>query len=468
MPRTCVGASAAIAALGCEGGELQCTASADGEIATVATVAWNAREPAMTRVQYGVGALDRSVAERRTEAGTVSVDLYGVPPLQTVRYRVESEGVDSGRIRACEGEIDTRNVPVSLPSLEITVDETAGEPDPATPYLVGAMWSTSSASFAFSIDRAGQWLWYREYPIGLQPFEVLLATDSQQPGDGLLVNEYSSDHGQDLGQVRRLSWSGAELDAQQIEGGHHMFAQLPDGTLAWLAIDVRPWEDPDSGQVLDVVGDQVIERAPNGAERVVFSTWDLLPVTRGEDFDSTFYPQGKDWTHANAIQYVEAHDSYLVSLDNLRLVIEVDRNASSLRRSFGVEPVLEDTFVVADGSLVFEHQHDARLEIEADGTERLRMFCTSGRASGGVLYAIEDTGELRELERVGFELEQRSAFLGQMVPLANGNVLLNYASAGTLVELAPDGQPVWELRTGQGVLFGNVHPIGSEEIGGGP
>ena len=51
---------------------------------------------------------------------------------------------------------------------------------------------------------------------------------------------------------------------------HHMFAQLPDGTMSYLTMDIREWTDPDTGEVLDLIGDAIVEISPDGEQEIIF------------------------------------------------------------------------------------------------------------------------------------------------------------------------------------------------------
>lgn len=419
---------------------LECTASVDEHIGTVIHITWDAPEAATAYVEFnGLTTPSQDVN------GAVDIPLYGIPEETAVTFRAVSES-DAGA-SFCEGEITTGTLN-GPPSFSLSVDEAGQDPD--VPYLLGALWSLGTTAGIFITNRAAELVWW--YPLDGEhnPYEVLPAA-----GGGFVYNSFNADHSIDDGSISTVSLGGDELAKTETPGGHHFFTTVGDDALAWLAVDIRTWDDPESGETIDVVGDQILELAPDGTTRTIFSTWDAMEVEKGTDWNLGFYPQGKDWTHANSLNYYPETDHYLISFNSIRLVLEIDRATGAVVRSFGDTTQFDDAYAVAEGD-AWEHQHDVTFV----GDDEIQMFGSAGGRSGGLRYRIDAASQsLIQTQSVGFNLDMSTFVLGQNITLANGNSLLNYATLSSLVEVDTAGEVVWQLDNGSGLLFGNVHPF---------
>jgi hypothetical protein len=437
-----------------------CEATVDPAVATVLHVDWTTDATGGDAwVDYGTNG-DRELATPTVAAEpgadgleVHAFDLLGLPALTDVHWRGTTLGAGGNEL-TCTGTTRTDNLPPGLPSLTLeSADADAIADSPR--YLLGNSFGPDGA-WTFIVDREAEWLWYRVAPDGMDYVEVLPTLDLDD--QALWIGQYAKDHTQDLGAMVEVDLDGTELDQRRATGGHHVFTELPDGSLAYLSTDIRAWHDPAEGADVQVVGDRLVEQAPDGTERVVWSVWDWLPVTKGAEWDGNFYPQGHDWTHANALKYDAATDTYLLSMAHLRTIVEIDRPSGNPVRWFGPDVPIDGAIGVAAGSLEFSNQHDPGWL--PDG--HLMMFATdeAAQASGGVEYAVdEEAGVLREVWRGGFDQHLRTTFLGQSIRLANGHTIVNYAARGVVQELDADGVPVWDVRTSQGTWFAQVHPL---------
>lgn len=413
-------------------------ATVDPDVHTVVHLRWETSTATVPTVGYGT---DRSFGMEASVSPKPKTDhevtLLGLPPLEEVHFRIVSPGEE-----ACEGSIRTGNLPSDLPGFEITT----WEEDLASsePYLGGAFIGEPPALFV--LDREGRYLWYRGSSEVLRNLEMFL----QDGTTDLVYNQYNIDHGVDDGYIFRTDWTGADLGSIRTPLGHHTFTDWPDGTLAYIAGDVRDWYDEEKGQTVAVVGDALTEVDPDGESRVVFSSWDWLEVRKSEDWDSGFYPQGKDWTHGNGLHSFPDRGTYLLSLGHQGTVVEVDRATGEPLRMFG-----QDGYGFASGTEPFADQHDPTWT--DDGT--LLLFSTPEGAgySQGVEYAVDDeTGTLRQIWQHGERGGLKSQFLGQARRLSNGNTLVNFGSAGVIREVTPDGEIAWELVCDAGSYSGQV------------
>ena len=249
--------------------------------------------------------------------------------------------------------------------------------------------------------------------------------------------------------MRRISLDGDDLGSVRTINAHHVFHQLPDGALAWLAVDERSWVDPDTGESIVVAGDDLDEVAPDGTTRTVWSTWNDLPVVKNDGWDDGFYPGAQDWTHANAIFYDATTDHYLVGLGDADSVVEIERSTGKMLRAFGAYgwPAWKD-----EG---FHHPHDPNWS--SDGTLMLvSTDPTTGLTTGNEYKVDAATEQLVLLGKHGADLNVHGFGLGQFRRLANGNLLLNFGSGGTVAELTPDDVVVWRMDISAGGWLGQV------------
>ena len=176
------------------------------------------------------------------------------------------------------------------------------------------------------------------------------------------------------------------------------------------------------------MGDAIVEIAPDGTSRTVFSAWDALTPTWNDYMDGPDFYVGYDWTHGNALTWDEANRRYLLSLGHAGDLLVVEDGVAT-------------TIWGPDGTLAdppFSYQHDAHwLE---DGN--ILLFSTDEQ-SAAVEYAPDGAG-LSEVWR--HELDGAALYLGQGRRLANGNTFVCGGQLGVMQEVTPDGEVVWEMR----------------------
>jgi hypothetical protein len=346
------------------------------------------------------------------------VNLNGLPPLSEVDY-----AITPGSGRKCSGGFTTDNLPPALPELSVTRMEVAEMSD--APLLLGTLMGASAA--VFIVDRQGRFRWHQLGTDGA------IVSDAHLIDGAILHNRYDQERITDIGVVERTSLWGEAGETVRTEWGHHVFAPLPDGGLAWPALDIRAWSDPDSGETLDVVGDRILT-----TDGEVFSIWDVAePILDGET-EQGFYDLGYDWSHANALQAID-DGGFLLSLGHLDTVYAVTAEGA-VSATFHPDDVTAGT--------PWDFQHDANLT--PDGT--LLLVSHEPDATVAREYAIEDDGLVEVWSAAG----PLSGFLGQARRLEGGNTLIGFGGKGLLREVTPDGEVVWQLEAGLGSWFGNV------------
>ncbi len=272
-------------------------------------IEWSSDDAGTSWVEYG---LDEDYGNTTLETTEPTRDhqhfLIGMPPLSEVFFRTVTEV--EGKERWTEGSLVTGGVPSDLPDFDVTVE--LPEDHDSDPYVLGTAFGGQPVVFV--VDRRGNWLWYKRIEPDKNPIELAF-----EPGTGnVLFNSFLTDHGEDDSNVTRASFDCTVTEDIDTPQGHHAFTLVPDGGMAYVAIDVRDYDMDDGLGEMSVVGDAIWVIPPDGGEHeLLWSTWDdWRPPEKTEGWDSSFYPQGADWTHANSLHYDEKRDTYLLSLRN--------------------------------------------------------------------------------------------------------------------------------------------------------
>src|SRR6185436_20956790 len=115
----------------------------------------------------------------------------------------------------------------------------------------------------------------------------------------------------------------------------HDFVELGDGTFAAIAFKEGPLpgecnEVYAKSKKTAVLGNHIVEVAPDGTETEVWDSWDCFDPC--VDVDDSL---GPGWTFANALDYDEDTDSYLVSLRHLSSIASISRATGECNWIFG-------------------------------------------------------------------------------------------------------------------------------------
>lgn len=436
----------ALALLAC--GPSECVATVDDDVRTTVNVDWTARAGGTASATFDPGDGETATTEHETDGRDYTVGLYGLLPLTDVPWTAITTS-RGGHETTCAGVTRTGNLPAGLPDLTVTVDDRARQSPER--YLLGGA-SSEERPVLFAIDRTGRWRWYHEGDAGT----VIPDVEFQRGTNTVLFTTQAVDRSVDLGRITAVELDGTPGREMRIPLGHHVFAQGPDGDLAWLAIDVRPWTDPDTGETNDLVGDVVNVTHRDGTTDALFSIWDHLePVPRANWTATQFYPQGLDWSHGNGLNWSPERQSYVVSFGNATVVFEIDDTTGAVLRQFGGA----GGYRYEGESTHMFHQHDAKLTPEGTLLVAETTPDPSG-GSGAIEYAIDDDrGVISEIWSSGLDGTMRSKSLGQVIPLQNGNRLVSLGASGVIREVTLEGDVVWQVETPSGWGFANAWPF---------
>lgn len=369
-----------------------------------------------------IGAEDRVAPARTVAAGEeIRVELVGNPPESEIAWEVVYEG-EAGA-HACSGSTVTGAYPAAMPEMIRTVgSDLRQSPEP---YVIGAFVGPDGGLAAFRRD--GTPVWYYQNPEG-GPIDMHYDVG----GAGLLLNVYVDNQiGGPDGYIQQISLSGEEIARSAAPYAHHMFTQLPDGTLTFQQLDIRRYA-LDGEPEQDWVGDAIAEIPPGGEAETVFSVWEVLEPARNDHMNGPGLYPGLDWTHGNQIRYDADADTYLLSLAHAADVLMIDRSTGQTYEIWGTDGMA--------AAPAFDHQHDPNWLSNGN----LLMFMTADDLSGAVEYA-RDGDALVEVWRHGFE--DRSMALGQARRLDNGNTFVNFGSGQQMREVTPDGEILWQIES---------------------
>lgn len=234
-----------------------------------------------------------------------------------------------------------------------------------------------------------------------------------------------------------------------ITSGHTDFTEYTPGGFAMLGWDIRNYGDR------KIMGENIIERAADGTERVVWTVFDEFEPDLTRVFPSHYAPDRtvEGWSHINGISYSDVDDAYYVTMSFNQGVAKIDRASGQM-----------DWYIGEPGAGTFTNP---------DGDRLLMMPHSVQRIDGGILVlsrgnaAIPGTcSEAVELEldhvsnevRRGWSYETPDCllvtFYGGAERLPGGNTVITWTSAGRIDQVTPDGKVTWGVSTDLGSTLG--------------
>jgi len=345
-----------------------------------------------------------------------------------------------GEVTLAQRTFVTGDAPLSIPDMESTVhgdEERQG-------YLVTSV--VKERSMAVILDRDGDLVWWHE-----PDEELCLITRAVLARDGASVlyllempGEESDENPSDIkSQLVRVSLDGTEVSRQTVHGCHHDFVELPDGTVALITTDMREVDGEPS------LADALVELLPSGELLDVWSVWDDFEPDPA--WTAGLPDADMGWSHANALDYDEATDSYLVGLRNIDAIVAVSRDSGELLWQFGG---MHSDFVPADvDGHFFQQQHQFQL---LDGGMLVFDNGMPTRYESRVVeYALQPiSGVATEVARYVTTPAQYCPVLGDVTRTDEGTTLITWGTAGLLEEVSPQGELLWSLGLGYGAALG--------------
>ncbi|MDP2307602.1 MAG: aryl-sulfate sulfotransferase [Pseudomonadota bacterium] len=414
-------------------------------IATVLNVRWTTAEPSRARVtaSFADGTV---VVEEAVEDVDHAVQLVGLPALTEVRVLVEGL---TGGVGSDEAVTTTAASPSWVPDLTWSAES----PEAAEPgFTVLPIFVTGGVGVV-ALDRRGRVVWAWPTSDGVLPAPLSRARLSLD-GKAILYNRGASMVGQ-TGVVFRVSLDGGTVEEGGVTEGHIDFVEYTPGGYASFGYDLREID----GRKL--MGDRLIERAPDGTERVVWNAWDHFTPDLTKEYNRYYAPdpEVEDWSHINGLAYDEVEDVYYLTMTYQSTVVKIDRRTG------------DQLWSLTDGGTgdFANPQADEFLELPHSVQPLEGGLLVFNRGTFDEESGCSSADEI-QLDEASWEASLRwhhtsdgcllVPYLGGAERLPGGNTLVSWTTAGQLDEVTPDGTSAWRVNTafGAGVGFSTRVP----------
>lgn len=399
-------------------------------MATVLIVTWSTAEPTAGFVMYGE---DENYAQQTPVESEATTDhralLLGLPGDTEVHFRVATTQVDT-LLTSADQVAHTDPIPNGFPTLTRT-----GGDDPVGGFIsLPVIGAVTAATF---VDTQGRIVWYhiedRDYVVQ----RVRLAND----GASVLYNAVWLQDLDPKGEIVRVSLDGTTMESYPAPHTTHDFVELPDGSLCAIYTDIREIEGS------DVYGDAILEIAPDGTSRTVWSAYDTYdPITEPsmDDSDST-------WTHVNALHYDADHDALYVNLRNFSSMIKLDRQTGDVLWTLGG---YHDEYTWGGDTEKPHGEHG----FEFVSPSELLMF-NNGEGSAAASHAMgfdidQDAHTIEQTWAHHHDPELYVWAMGDVERRSDGGTRVTWSTSGTMEQLDASGAFEWDLSVGFGTVFG--------------
>ena len=404
------------------------------EIPTVVTVRWTPDDGEVedAYVEYGS---DRSYgltapawpAEDGQE-GEYEAWLLGLKPSSSYHLR-PAVVVDGEPMIAAHETVETGAPPPELPATTVLDDggsATGG-------FLVTTV--INNPPVVAILDRDGDFVWWTV----LESEEVASTRAYLSRDRRAMVYRHNVQDGEALGLVRR-GLDGADEQVWPVQDEHHDFVELPDGSYAVLTLDVREVEGE------EVIGDKVVELAPDGTLTDLWSVWDHVNVDPDTFEDPTW-----GFAHANAIDHDPATDALIVGTRRLNTLFAFDRHTGDPLWQLGGQ---DSDYALPDGGTTFsERQH--QFDLLDDGVLIFDNGLTDRLESRAVEYHLDsDDGSAEQVWSYTSDPVLYCFALGDTSRLPDGETLVVFSTSGQIDQVSPDGERTWRLRLSLGGALG--------------
>ncbi len=408
-------------------GSVQLTAAQAASVSTVFLASWQAQDIDATAATLHV---QTDEGESWTvDATGGSATVWGLPPQTGFDLQLELTSA-SGATWSEPLSLESGPVRNDMPSF--TVKSSYDAPLDGGLFITASVVTPAAAVIA---DDQGRLRWWAEIEDSAGASRARLSAD----GQSVLV--LPTNHlGDDNGGLARFALDGTLLERVHVVGQHHDFVEHSDGTLGFLCYDIRT----QGGNT--VLGDKIVEVAPDGTQTEVWSAFDSFvpdPDALGGE--------GMGWSHLNAIDFDEARQAYQVSSLHFNAIMEIDRASGSLRWLLGSD---DSDFVDERGGVeLFDHSH--QFQVLDDSILIFENSAPDQQDSGALelsFNAEEPVVDVLWRYRASPSLYTFS--LGDVTRLDDGDTLITWSTNGTVAQVGPDGTERWRVTTPLGTALG--------------
>jgi hypothetical protein len=200
-------------------------------ISTVIFADWEPPEAGVGFVEFGLdGAFDQASPPVETASDLHKATLLGLKAGFTYDFRAVLETEGGERIESAIQTLTLDPPPAELERFTMTVPKS----DQEKGYILTSLLQPLD-SWAVILDRDGDYVWY-------WPTSDGLAISNAKPnpdGTSILLNQGDGAQLNDYGGALSVSLDGETTVYTRTPMSHHDSVQLPDDTLAYIAMDIR-------------------------------------------------------------------------------------------------------------------------------------------------------------------------------------------------------------------------------------
>lgn len=388
------------------------------QVATILVATWTQDgASAATWVEYSFEESTLTTPVIARAAGPAQASLLGIPADTEVRVRVYNQ--DEGLRTSEEQLATTGSLPEGLviPALESwDAERSSPEPWMLVTLDTGIYWYFGPF-YAVIVDRRGRVVWYWEVPLRRTSLYAQPGWDGSHlfiDGNATFVFDPEVSAA-----TWRLTLDLARLDTIEIPTFRFAIDEEENGSVLFA----REGED----------GWSLARRDAEGAETDLWSCTDYLEARGYSDLPCS----------ANTLVWDAERRTAMYSMPQIDTVIELDADTGEVLKQFGG---LAGGWTISPASAAIDFQHYAHWT--PDGTILLSTHVPDEEgAMRAREYSVdEDSQTLSEIWSYGEGGGHYAKLNGEAVRLANGNTLIGYGTEGTVLELDPDDEIVWELR----------------------
>jgi hypothetical protein len=161
--------------------------------------------------------------------------------------------------------------------------------------------------------------------------------------------------------------------------------------------------------------------------------WDCAPV---------FGAEGTYNCYSNTVNWNPLDDTVLLSFPFVNTVVEIDRQTGEMVGQYGQSP---GSYSFDPDSSGFDFQHYAN--ITPEGTLMVSTHIPDTEERHAFMEFDIDRENQTLIQKWVYEGNEYADMMGEAhkVPNGNGNVLVNWGTGGTIKEITPDMQVVWQV-----------------------
>lgn len=384
------------------------------EFPSVVVVSWTQDTDATVHLAFTVDGVERASPDRALGAGTHEELILGVPYDADTTWRVVAEN-RAGEDTSAGVTTHTGPVPPGLP-LPVSVLDTGS--DPAIPWVLLSMnpdgGDFGSRWWAMIVDRQGRPVWARQ----AAPRRMTMHPRVTWGGDALLLDQnsyWATFDGGTAGTVEELTLDGVVRHTFVTPGLHHPHTPLPDGSLAYGAIE---W--PYRNEYLVVVH-------RDGTTETLFDCEAWL-ATIGE---------GGEYCGSNTLNYDEASDTWIYSFYSFDTILHLDGGGTPL----GWFGNVTGSWAFDPPSSQFWYQHGGHLRA-TDGALATSTYDARNPDELVVRVYELDPGRrtLHQIEAYGEGEGVYGEQMGEVSELPSGDELHNYGTLPRVREFTRGGR----------------------------